>query len=305
MWRNYLTVGFRSLIKNRTYAFINIFGLALGLAACLLIMVYVRYETSFDRWIPGADRTHIFSQNSVDTESGNVFRFQGSAYVAGTMLKKDFPQIENLAFIGGDNPRILRDGRPEVVEDVQFTDSNFLEVVELPLVLGDQRMALANPGSLVVSETEARERFGTEDALGQNVTMILNDKPTDFRVTGVMRDIPRNSHMAMRMIARIDPQSYFGENAEAYMTAWGAIGGRIYVKLRPGADPAAIQSQLPAWEKRNIPNQTSGSQVVNLGDTDSWDLFNITDVHLGEAQDDAMTPGNSRSTITTFRLSPG
>jgi len=74
MWRNYLTVGFRSLMKSRTYAFINVFGLALGIAACLLILVYVRYETSYDGWLPEAERTYQFQQHYTDNNTGELRR---------------------------------------------------------------------------------------------------------------------------------------------------------------------------------------------------------------------------------------
>ena len=94
MWRNYLTVGVRALAKNRTYAFINIFGLAIGMAACLMILLFVRYEMSYDRWIPGAGNIYQFQTWFRLDETGQEKQGQMAAYASGEAVKKDFPQIE-------------------------------------------------------------------------------------------------------------------------------------------------------------------------------------------------------------------
>ena len=302
MWRNYLTVGFRVLVRSKTFALINVLGLALGLAACIMILLYVRYETSFDAWLPDAERTYQLQQSSIDQESGNVFRFQGSAYVAGTMLRKDFPQVEKLVYLIPGRPTILQNGQSSIGEDVHFTDGNLFEVLRFPMLRGNPGTALSKPGSLVLTQTEAVKRFGTDDVLGRTLTMMREGKPTEYGVTGVIRDLPKNSHMTISMVARIDPDSFFGESAEAFKTAWGFIAGGIYLRLKDGADPQAIQAALPNWEKRNIPNQAGGGQTVNLGTTDDWTLVNIRDIHLGAAQEGSMTPGNDRGTITTFTI---
>ncbi len=93
MWRNYLTVGFRSLTRNKTYAFINIFGLALGLAACLMILLYVRYETSFDAWLPDAERVYQVQTFGIDQETGERLDMQPVTRPVAEALAKDFPQL--------------------------------------------------------------------------------------------------------------------------------------------------------------------------------------------------------------------
>ena len=118
MWRNYLTVGFRALARSKTYAFINIFGLALGLAACLLLLIYVRYETSYDRWLPDADRVYQVQAISTAEESGEPVAQQGSHGVITESLAKDFPQIEAIVRAEGVSPVFLRDGEADVRADV-------------------------------------------------------------------------------------------------------------------------------------------------------------------------------------------
>src|SRR5687768_7997159 len=104
MWRNYLTVGLRALTKNKTYAFINIFGLAIGLAACLMILLYVRYEMSYDQWLPNAENTYQFQSHFTDPESGEKSKLQMTSYVAGGALKKDFPQVDKAVYFQQSSP---------------------------------------------------------------------------------------------------------------------------------------------------------------------------------------------------------
>ena len=301
MWRNYLTVGFRALTKNKTYAFINIFGLAIGLAACLLILLYVRYETSFDHWLPEAERTYQFQQHYTERNTGEQQLMQMNSYVAGPTLKKDFPQVESVVYAMSAAPTVLKDGEASTSEDVWFVDGNAFDVISLPLLTGDPKMALRNPGSLALTRSEAVRRFGTAQATGKMLTLMMNGNPVDHRVTAVMEDLPRNSHLAVNMIARFDPRSFFAESPD-FFTSWTWQQGWIYARLRPGVDAAAINASLPEWEKRNIPNETTGSEVSNPGMFNDWALANVRDVHLGPAQSATMRPGNDRTTIATFAV---
>src|SRR3954467_12505821 len=98
MWRNYLTVGIRALAKNRTYAVINVLGLAIGMAACLMILLFVRYEMSYDRWIPGSENIYQFQSWYRDRQTGREEKLQMTPWMAGQALKKDFPQVESIVY---------------------------------------------------------------------------------------------------------------------------------------------------------------------------------------------------------------
>jgi putative ABC transport system permease protein len=110
MWRNYLTVGLRALAKNRTYAFINIFGLAIGLAACLMILLYVRHEQSYDSWLPNSGNVYQLQTHFTDPETGKVDDLQMSPFVAGVKMKDDFPQVERRVYLAAFSPVVVRDG---------------------------------------------------------------------------------------------------------------------------------------------------------------------------------------------------
>jgi putative ABC transport system permease protein len=301
MWRNYVTVGVRALVKNKTYAFINIFGLAIGLAACLMLLLYVRYETSYDQWLPNADNTYQFQSHYRSKQTGEEMHLQMTSYVAGQRLEQDFPQIERSVYALSSGPVVLRGGESLDTDDVLLVDDLFFDVLQFPLVQGDPRTALAQTNNVVLTQSEARRIFGREDVVGQTLTMVTRGVATDFRITGIARDLPHNSHIRFSIVARFDIARSFTDTPQ-FLTSWGWQSGWYYFTLRPGADPAAIQAALPAWERRNIANEQFGQDTFNQGDEQDWRVENIRGVHLGQADSGAMTPVNDWTTIGTFAI---
>jgi putative ABC transport system permease protein len=297
MWLNYLTVGYRALTKSKTYAFINIFGLALGLAACLMIFLYVRYELSYDQWIPNSENIYQLQTDYVPGVGGEDLNLQVTAYVAKAALKKDFPQVDKTVYITGGAPTVLHQGQAFNVDNGFMADGPMFDVLPFELVHGDPASALLNPGSVVLSEKQARRFLGAGNPLGQTLTLLVDGKQVDHRVTGVIKDLPKNSHFRMDMVVRFDPVSHFAQ-APDFLTSWGNQAGWIYVTLKPGTDPKQVQSQMEAWERRNIPDE-AGQPLSKQQD---YKLVNVADVHLGAAQDAAITAGNDRTTIATFAI---
>jgi putative ABC transport system permease protein len=306
MWRNYLTVGVRALAKNRTYAFINIVGLAIGMAACLMILLFVRYEMSYDGWMPGAERAYQFQAWYEPSESGGEeMKLQMTEFVSRDALVKDFPQIEKAVYVCACGAVIKQDGRASFADRFNFVDGNLFDILPLPFAKGDPKSALDNPNSLVLTEEEATRRFGSSDPIGKTLTLVAQGRSWDYKVTGVLKDLPKNSHLDLGVVARFDPKTYFADN-RFFLESWNSQGGWVYAKLRPGADAAEINRQLPAWEKRNIPDDTqavaAGGAVSNPGDVQDWRLVNVRDIHLGDGQRASMTPGNDQRTIVTFSV---
>jgi putative ABC transport system permease protein len=300
MWRNYLTVGLRALAKNRTYAFINIFGLAIGMAACLMILLFVRYQMSYDRWIPGHQNVYQLQSWYHDHQTGRDDRLQMTPYPAGQALKKDFPQVDSLVYGFTTTPIYMQNGQATFIQDFLFVGDDFLKVMPLPMVKGGDN-ALSTVNSAVLTESEARRLYGTTDVVGRPYTVISRGKERAMRITGVLKDLPKNSHLKVTTIARIDyPQ--FNEGQAQALTCWGCQNGWVWVRLKPGTDPATIQAQIPAWKKRNIPDQVVGDTRTNQGDDQDFRLVNVRDIHLGPAQNGAMRPGNDRTTIITFAI---
>lgn len=303
MWRNYVTVGLRALAKNKVYAFINIFGLSLGIAACLLILTFVRYEFSYDSWLPGAKDAYQLQDFYKPTEQGGEeYKLQVTSYASGIALQKDFPQIEKRVYITAQGIVFVHNGQAYRPQGAYFTDGNFFDVVKLPFVRGDAAHALDDPNAVVLSESEAKKYFGNENPVGKTITLMSDDLKEDYRVTGVFRDLPKNTHLRMNAVARFNPQSFFTKNP-TFLTSWNSQGGWVYVKLRPGTDVKQLMAQFPAWEKRNIPNDPAdGGPVTNPGDHQDWRLTNVRDIHLGEAQNAGQAPGSDQQTILTFAV---
>jgi putative ABC transport system permease protein len=300
MWKNYLTVGIRALAKNRTYAFINVFGLAIGMAACLMILLFVRYEMSYDKWLPGAERTYQVQNWFRDPATGEEGKLQMAPFATKAALVKDFPQIEKAVYALQSAPVFIKDGQASSTDDYLYVDDNMLAVLDLPLIHGS-RSALDRVNTAMLSRSEAVSRFGTDNVVGRTMTVISKGQRFDYQIGGVFRDIPKNSHLRINAIVRVDFTSYMAKEAQ-FLTCWGCQGGWIYAKLRPGADPAAIQAAMPAWEKRNIPDENSGEARFNAGDNGDWKFVNVADVHLGQGQEAGMAPGNDRGTIVTFGI---
>ncbi|MDT8757126.1 ABC transporter permease [Sphingomonas psychrotolerans] len=296
MWRNYLTITLRLLARNRVYAAINVGGLALGLAACLLILNYVEYERSYDAWLPRNDR--IYQVQTTWHEPGQpVSRSQRSPFPVRATLAGGFPQIEALTVLDNGKTVVMRDGQPLFVE-AQTVDPSFFQIFELPFVSGSAASALPNTNSIVLTETEALKQFGTTDATGKMMTLGAGSGKRDYLVSGVLKDLPRNSSLKLALLFRYDPAS--ADALPPEFKGWGNMNQQHYVKLRPGADAAAINAALPAWEKRVVAPQIIDGKASSQADIMDLRLVPITGVHLGTAQDGALTEGGDPRALTTF-----
>ena len=299
MWRNYWTVAVRALAKNKTYSVINIAGLAIGMAACILILLYLRYEKSYDKWIPDVANTYELQAWYPHPKDGEPLHLQMSAYVSKTAAVKDFPQITNSVYVSDNEPVLIQNGQAQSTKKWLFADDDFLKVVNLPLIEGS---TLTAPGTAAITQEEAIKRFGTDKVLGKTFTIITRGQRKDFKVAAVLKNVPKNSSLAIKAVLRIDYNSFYSDNPEFLTKCWGCQSGWVFVKVRPGTDIKQLEAQLPAWEKRNIPDEPNGNLRYNAGDDEDWHFVNLKDIHLGKAQDGEMTPGNDRRTITTFAI---
>jgi putative ABC transport system permease protein len=268
------------------------------MAACVMILLYVRYERSYDAWLPDAENTYQFQSWYPHPDSGDPMFFQMTPYVAMGAIKKDFPQVERIGYALSSSPVILKDGQASTADDYVFTDDDFLKTVRLPLVSGT---TLPAAQTAVLSQSEAMKRFGTDQVLGRTITAVSKGVSRDYKITGVFKDIPKNSHLKLNAILRVDFNNYWADNPE-FMTQWGWQSGWIYLNVRPGTDIKQLEAQIPAWKKRNIPDEFNNGVRFNQGDEQEFHFVNVKDIHLGKAQGGSMTPGNDRRTIATFAI---
>ena len=298
MWRNYWTVAVRALAKSKTYSVINIAGLGIGMAACIMILLYINYERSYDKWVPDVENTYELQAWYPHPSDGEPAFLQMAAYVTKDAAKKDFPQIERGVYVQNNNPVVVKDGQATATKNYLFADDDFLKVVSLPLLAGT---TLRGPQSAAITQEEAIKRYGTDQVVGRTLTVISRGLRRDFKITGVLKNLPKNSSMKIDAVLRLDYVALNSDNPQ-FLKCWGCQSGWVYLKLKPGSNVDSMEAQMPAWEKRNIPDEPTGNIKYNPGQDQDWHFINLRNVHLGKAQDGSMTEGNDKRTITTFAI---
>jgi putative ABC transport system permease protein len=273
MLRNYLAVAIRNLVGNKLHALINIGGLAVGLAACLLILLFVRDELSYDTWLPNADR--IASVETTFFVPGREkLEFAGTPGPFKPAIDKDFSSdVERAVRVYQDNEPV-RAGDRLLRTDLTYVDPGFFEVFDLPMVAGDREAALANNASVILSQTAARRFFGDQPAVGNTITA---GGTTVFTVVGVFADLPRTGHVEFEAIALLDLERY--KDRPWVAEQWTSVNTRVYVLFRSRAAMARVAAAMPAFIDRNV-----SFDIPGLDEKPStllrFDLLPILDIHL-------------------------
>jgi len=276
LFLNYLKVSCRKLVRQKGYSLINIAGLAVGMAACLLIMLFVRDELSYDNYNQKADRifrmTAYLRFGGLDGNIGSV-----PAPLAAAM-QQEFPEVESATRFRERGNFIVRHGDRSYTESrLVFADASIFRVFTLPLRRGDPRTALAEPRTIALSETAARKYFGAADPVGQSLCL---DNREDYRVSGVYRDIPANSHFHFDLIASLESLE------ESRQLRWDGNNFFTYLLLRPGSDPAALQAKFPAFIRKHLGpwiQQAIGRSIDEMfasGVRLEYHLQPLRDIHL-------------------------
>jgi putative ABC transport system permease protein len=249
MIRNYLKIAFRSLMKNKGFTFINVFGLALGLATCLLIVFYVFDELSYDRYNTKADRICRVNNNVKFGGMDNSYAITPAP--AAAALKADFPEIEQVARLRDRGGNQVRKGTEDIQEDrMVYADNSIFDVFTLPMIDGSPAKALTEPHTVVITEDMAKKYFGTADAVGRVLT--VNDT-VQFKVTGVIKNIPKQSHFHFDFFMSMPTISESRDNT------WFSNNFYTYILLKPGANAKALAAKFPAFMVRH-----AGAQLQAL-----------------------------------------
>jgi len=189
MFKNYLKVAFRSILRNKGFTFINVFGLAIGMACCIILFLYVQYESSFDKFHDKADQ--IYRIISQDEDEGGVDRFAMTSAPLAPALLQDFPEVEKAVRFAAGSLEVTHRGL-RFYERVFFADSEVFDMFDFPLIKGDPQTALNDPYALLISERMADKYFSDEDPVGKSL-ILAGDRT--HNIVGVFRDIPSNSHI--------------------------------------------------------------------------------------------------------------
>lgn len=280
MIKNYLLIALRNLWKNRGYASINIFGLAIGLATSIFIFLYVINELSYDRFHEKSDRIYkAWVSGKMPTGEMN------DAVTAGPMaaaLLTDYPEVEQVVRLKKFGGFLVRNGDrvfDESEEDFLFTDSTFFDVFSFKLLKGDPRTCLKEPRSLVLSEEYARKYFGSADPIGQ--TLKIEQDTNVSVITGVMQDFPENSHFHCKMLGSINT---FPANDDDLN--WVNQDYHTYLVLAEGTDVKALESSLYNMVVKYVGPIVQQAMGIDLdqfeaaGNSYGYRLISLADLHL-------------------------
>lgn len=203
MFKNYLKTAVRSLLKNKGFTFINVFGLALGLVAFLLIVFYVYDELSYDRY--NANYSSIYRVDTDLKYGGAVTTFAIAAPPVGQAMVEEFPDVAASTRLALAINLRFKKGREIIQEDKSvYCDPNIFNVFTLPLIAGDRRTALKEPHQVVISVSAAEKYFNTTDVVGKTLTMVTGDGDNHYKITGVMKNIPAQSHFKADFLFGLD-----------------------------------------------------------------------------------------------------
>ena len=267
MLKNYIKIALRNLIRQKGYSIINIFGLAVGMACCILIMLWTLNELSFDKHHLNSDRIYRLC---VDANFGAQFITAISPAPAAAAITKDYPEVVDAA-------RLSRPGRAAIKygdqlfqeEGVAFADNSVFNVFTIPFVKGNPENALKKVYSIVITEEMAEKYFPTEEPLGK--TFILNSQD-EYTITGVVRSLPRNSHFTFNMLRSMET---LHSKTPRDMEMWFNIQYYTYILLERNSDLIAFKQKLPEFVDRYM-----GPNLEAAGGTLKYFLQPLSSIHL-------------------------
>ncbi|MCK8492710.1 ABC transporter permease [Spirosoma sp. RP8] len=293
MFRNYLKIALRNLLKHKAFSFINIAGVAVGLACFLLIALYVKDELSYDRYNAKIDRVYRVSRTFLSSQGAVSLKLARLAPPFGPLIKQDFPEVEQVVRTL-ENGGLIRYGEHAFNEDdLLFAEKNLFDVLDFHVMRGNPAQALTNPFSILFSRPMAEKYFGNENPIGKTVRL---DNQYDFTVTGVYEPLPAQAHFHPGFLLSFstlnDPRVY---GAERLRTDWGNNSFTTYVLLRAGASPQRLEAAFPDFQDKHFPagdSKVSAWSVLNLQ--------NVADIHLYSHTDSEIEPTGDIKYIYLF-----
>lgn len=281
-----LKLAFRNLLKFKTHSGINLVGLSLGLAVSSLILLYVIDELSFDDFHTKGDRIYKVVTAS---QGGGM---ETNAHPIGYQLRTQYPEIESVLYTRWASPafKLNHEGK-RYEHKVFYASEEFFHIFSFPLKSGDAETALKDPYSIVITES-IEDIYFDEPALGQTIT--LRDS-VDFKVTGVVKDIPKNSHIQFDMLMSFSTFPDF--RYFSYTDGWGNFDIRNYVLLKEGEDPVKFQRKIA-----NIYDENIGNWLDEMGMELTTVLVPLKDIYLGETYWNGFGPNGSMKRVKTVTI---
>jgi putative ABC transport system permease protein len=254
MFKNYLKIAFRNLKRNKGYSAINITGLAVGIVCFVLMFLYVRFELSFDNFHENGDQIYRFyKKRQIEGTAylGNPYFTTTPAPLAPT-LKEEYPEVVNGTRISRVNDVLLIHQENRFYETGLWADNQFLKIFSFPLRQGNLEKVLAEPDSMVVTQRMAEKFFGSEDPMGEIVTLNYGSRKINFRVTGILENIPAHSHLHFDFLASFISLKDLRRQG---LEDWYSNSDTTYIQLRQGYDYRELENKLPVFLDKYAPER--------------------------------------------------
>ncbi|MCI0695559.1 ABC transporter permease [candidate division KSB1 bacterium] len=292
MLKNYLKVALRSLLRQKAYSFINIFGLAVGLACCILIFLFVQHEWSFDAFHQNAGKIFRVIQDEKNAGGERTL----SAYQPlplAPALREEFPAITRaVRFIPSSNV-IVKHGEASFSENVLFADSPMFEMFSFQLLQGDPATALQNPNAIVLSEKMAQKYFHNAEPLGQRLALNFGNQFEDFVVTGVAQNAPENSSIRFDFVLPYIKYPAY----ESALKRWNSNRTSTFIQLADMHEATALENQFPPFVEKYfgalIQAAQSDGQLTKDADAFQLRLQALTDIHLNPNFANSIEPASN------------
>jgi putative ABC transport system permease protein len=298
MVANYLKVGFRNILKYKVYSGINLFGLAIGMAASLLIILYIADELSYDRFQKDADR--IFRIASAGRFQGSEFNDAASSSPIAEALMENVPEVEQAVRFGWWRVMPMRyAGKSFVEKKTLVADSNFFRFFSFPLISGDPVTALQGVNKVVITESSAKRYFGAENPIGKII--LRGEYKAATEITGIAKDPPLNSHIQFDMV-------FSGQTSGDYLQndQWSYTSIYTYIKMHSAADASAVKNKLDELTEKNMAPELEEiigmSQLEFKASGNSFEFFlqPLLDIHLESDLGGELTPNGNKQYLFIF-----
>jgi putative ABC transport system permease protein len=267
MFRNYLKVAVRNIKRHAGYSMINVVGLAIGMTCCILILLWVQDELSYDRYHENADRIYRLC---IDANLGTQLRAPVTMAPAAPAMISEFPEVVNAArMVRPERVAVKYEDRTFREENVGYADNSVFDIFTFPFISGDPQTALSTPYSVVITEEMAQKYFGDQEPVGKILRL---DDEADFTVTAVVKNVPSNSHFSFNMLRSFE--TLYRENPQL-MEAWITARFYTYLLLAENSDHKKLEEKFAAFVDRHM-----GDFLSAVGGTVKLFLQPLTRIHL-------------------------
>ena len=286
MFKNYLKIAWRNLLKNKIFSLINVMGLTIGITCCMMIFLYLMNEFSVDKFHSKGKSIYRVMRGFDITGTRDRTSFFSAPY--GPALLNDFPaDIAEAVRVLPTNGLVSFGDRGFNEKKLYLTDTDFFTLFSFPLVKGNSATALKDPGSVVLTETTARKYFGNEDPMGK---MVQLDKRFQLRVTGIAKDVPSNSHMDFDLVV---PLSNYSN--DDWFNVWINNNMFVYVLLNQQSNKSALEKRFPAFMEKYM-----GKEMAQLGSKFDLALTPLQDIYFEHASSFDNVKHGDRTVVYIF-----